>query len=482
MSSSKQHGSLLNGGDGQQFGGSQRPRRRTSQKAFESINPDADEFNKSACKNSRKRVLNDDGDKIEDESNKKVKARSTTKKIAVIDEEVIDKVARNEIIETRLESTTNKDSEVELMEETDPTAPTQDSVNSNSPIQLNEKNNSFSKDENNAENIVMSDNNDDNNENDDGFIRKRSKISRRNQVSTQKIRRSQLISKNKTFFQGEGIERYLGKNEAVLKELRRCKPNVHVLRVTITKENLLLIVTGDDKATNEIRHGVWPTNAFQEGVQVTNLTDIPYVAIKGVRKNLKLDDAEKQRLYNDYGILSCTRITGRDKRPTHTLKARLESEDDYLNAIEDGVYISDYLHQAIPWENRLLECTNCQELGHSARHCTNKYKCTRCSLNHQPMQCQANKDNYKCSLCGGNHASYEKNCPVKNAEKAKINKHWQLIEESKADRAALYDPIRIENIKSYAAVVSNHNKKRNFNADCCKCESNKTTAKNSSIA
>lgn len=71
------------------------------------------------------------------------------------------------------------------------------------------------------------------------------------------------------------------------------------------------------------------------------------------------------------------------------------------------------------------------------------------------MECKAVKENYKCSLCRGNHASYDKNCPAKIAEKAKINNHWEAIEKSKIERSAVYNPTRIENIATYAAVASN---------------------------
>lgn len=180
-----------------------------------------------------------------------------------------------------------------------------------------------------------------------------------------KIFRRQLITKNRTYLSGEGIEKYVGKHEAILKEMRRCKPNVYVQRVSITKENLLLIVTNDEKSTNEIRNLNWPANAFQEGVKVANLNEMHYISIKGVRKNLRIDEEERKRLYNDYGIVNTTRVFGIDRKPTYTLKARLESEDDFLNAIEDGIYIYDFLHQATPWENRLTVCTNCQEIGHT---------------------------------------------------------------------------------------------------------------------
>ncbi|RNA25347.1 hypothetical protein BpHYR1_016143 [Brachionus plicatilis] len=205
---------------------------------------------------------------------------------------------------------------------------------------------------------------------------RRNKEERLNRPQSARVNRTQLISKIKTFFSGEGLLKYVGNESALLRELRRCKPNVFIRKALITKENMLLIITEDAKLTHEIRDKTWPKNAFMGGLTKTSITDMLYVGIKGVRKNLKLTEEEKNKLYEEYGIVSTVRIKGRDNKPTHTLKARIESKDDFQSILEEGVYINHFLHAVTPWENRIITCTNCQNFGHSNKDCFNRYRCS----------------------------------------------------------------------------------------------------------
>lgn len=254
--------------------------------------------------------------------------------------------------------------------------------------------------------------------------------------------------------------KYVGNESALLRELRRFKPNVYIRKALITKENMLLIITEDAKSTHEIRDKTWPKNAFMGGLTKTSITDMLYLGIKGVRKNLKLTEEEKNKLYEEYGIVSTVRIKGRDNKPTHTLKARIESKDDFQSILEEGLYINHFLHAVTPWENRIITCTNCQNFGHSNKDCFNRYRCTRCNEHHEPMKCEVDKEEYLCGNFNGRHASYYNKSPAKIEKSKKINSHWDLIEKSKAERAALYEPVRVANVvmqKNYASVVTDKN-------------------------
>ena len=79
-------------------------------------------------------------------------------------------------------------------------------------------------------------------------------------------------------------------------------------------------------------------------------------------------------------------------------------------------------HQRITWENLkknndIMQCRNCQRLGHAATNCNLQYRCVKCSTQHKPGECQikdkVEKVNIYCVNCRstGHPASF-KGCPT----------------------------------------------------------------------
>lgn len=72
-------------------------------------------------------------------------------------------------------------------------------------------------------------------------------------------------------------------------------------------------------------------------------------------------------------------------------------------------------YQIIRWENlkkkELIQCYNCQQFGHIANYCMNRYACVKCNKEHGPKECQRTKESEDqpfCTNCGelGHPASF----------------------------------------------------------------------------
>jgi hypothetical protein len=64
-------------------------------------------------------------------------------------------------------------------------------------------------------------------------------------------------------------------------------------------------------------------------------------------------------------------------------------------------------------KNTIVQCTRCQDYGHSKRYCNKPFNCVKCSGPHDTQSCRKSKDTpAKCVLCSGNHPANYKGCTV----------------------------------------------------------------------
>lgn len=61
----------------------------------------------------------------------------------------------------------------------------------------------------------------------------------------------------------------------------------------------------------------------------------------------------------------------------------------------------------------VLQCLRCHIFGHSKNYCLQDPICGKCAGPHATGSTLCTSDNYLCINCGGNHASTDKNCPVR---------------------------------------------------------------------
>jgi len=68
----------------------------------------------------------------------------------------------------------------------------------------------------------------------------------------------------------------------------------------------------------------------------------------------------------------------------------------------------------------IIQCTRCQDYGHSKTYCRKPYNCVKCGQSHASQTCTKPKDTPAiCALCNGNHPANYKGCTVYRDLKAK---------------------------------------------------------------
>ncbi|KAL4085224.1 hypothetical protein QTP88_027083 [Uroleucon formosanum] len=83
---------------------------------------------------------------------------------------------------------------------------------------------------------------------------------------------------------------------------------------------------------------------------------------------------------------------------------------------KDIFHLKNLLHTKISVEEphkrrELIQCTNCQDYGHSKTYCAHPPRCVRCVGQHLTANCTQSKDQPPtCTLCGGNHTASYRGC------------------------------------------------------------------------
>lgn len=141
-------------------------------------------------------------------------------------------------------------------------------------------------------------------------------------------------------------------------------------------------------------------------------------------------------------------------RDNHT-KRRLPLFFIDLNpsANNKDVYDIKRLQQAIvtvepPRKSKtLVQCTRCQEFGHTKNYCCKPFRCVKCPGNHETAKCT--KDITApptCSLCGENHPANYKGCRI----------YLEAINKRRSPQAPSRNPNLIEeNQRKYRRTSTN---------------------------
>lgn len=106
---------------------------------------------------------------------------------------------------------------------------------------------------------------------------------------------------------------------------------------------------------------------------------------------------------------------GPEKKPTSTFFVNLEPSANNKK-VKDIKYI---FRTAVIIEDprkrkTIVQCTRCQQYGHTKNNCTRPFRCVKCALQHKTSDCQKKDRNTpaKCALCFGSHPANFKGCEV----------------------------------------------------------------------
>lgn len=222
---------------------------------------------------------------------------------------------------------------------------------------------------------------------------------------------------------GTVIKEY-GTNSYKLKnEITRCKGANLAIKFANIKGNLVIIAT-DDQETHETLSADWPENAFTHGIKLlsskTNLNNKTSYSLifKSVHREVDLSDASLFS-FKDHSMV-LTRINNKNGQATTIVRATFTNKDEYTEALNNGIRLGYTRYKGEP-EQKLLQCYNCQKVGHSSFSCMARTKCFKCAGPHKSSECNSN--HLKCANCNGNHAACSRSCPyIIEAEKKRLER------------------------------------------------------------
>jgi len=122
-----------------------------------------------------------------------------------------------------------------------------------------------------------------------------------------------------------------------------------------------------------------------------------------------------------------TKVTNLRRRQTqnqtqnHAVVLYLNDRQQANKCITKGIYIN-YTHYTIEMftpQSQITQCYKCHVYGHQAASCKHHVRCGKCSNNHSTKECKTKE--LHCIHCAGNHEAWHFQCPVRIAERTRLN-------------------------------------------------------------
>lgn len=152
------------------------------------------------------------------------------------------------------------------------------------------------------------------------------------------------------------------------------------------------------------------------------------VVIKGIEPSVKTDEVKEALEEEGFAVKFVTNIFNKNKIPQPMFKVEVASENLKKNATHPIYGLRYLLHRRVTVEEPLkrngpVQCSNCQEFGHTKTYCTLRTVCVICGDLHHSKECPKTKSDTnakKCSNCGGNHTANYRGCPIYKELKNKL--------------------------------------------------------------
>lgn len=203
-------------------------------------------------------------------------------------------------------------------------------------------------------------------------------------------------------------------------------------RKQLTQNGIKLFVSTNDEF-DAIRKKLDLHNAEHKGKGVAGIHFFTHAKEEERMQKYVLYGLPEQEIPEIESALAAKEIKPTLVKKMSIKNARYDGQANYLVYFErrSGIKLGDVqqvrglLGYVVKWahfssrSSNITQCSNCQELGHGAKHCAMPPKCLKCSESHSSKDCPLNDPKsgkipdaeLKCALCGGNHTARFKDCP-----------------------------------------------------------------------
>lgn len=187
----------------------------------------------------------------------------------------------------------------------------------------------------------------------------------------------------------------------------------------------VLVATQEDKETllKVFKKKIVPFHTFSEPQVKPSI-----FVLKGFER-LALDEMKQKLIDINLPVVNVSFLKDAPEYPLYLISfERLK-----INIVTLQQQVKSIDNLIVKWERfdrirkRITQCHNCQQFGHAASNCGKKYRCVKCTGDHQPKDCprksREDQGTPKCVNCGGEHAANYSKCPKFISYSNVVNQH-----------------------------------------------------------
>lgn len=145
------------------------------------------------------------------------------------------------------------------------------------------------------------------------------------------------------------------------------------------------------------------------------LEDKPFrVVIRGLHPSIDHETLTEELKDKGHIVRAISNVLSHTKQrlPLFFVDLEIAENNEDIFDLEVLMYSKVVVESPRP-KRQLVQCTRCQQYGHTKTYCNHPYKCVRCAGNHDSSSCQKPKDTpATCALCGQSHPSNYRGCNV----------------------------------------------------------------------
>lgn len=150
------------------------------------------------------------------------------------------------------------------------------------------------------------------------------------------------------------------------------------------------------------------------------------IVIRNIHHSVPLTDIQNELEMKGHKVRNILNVRHRvTKEPLPLHFVDLEPNTNNKDIFDLRYIYNTKIKVEPPKKNRtIIQCTRCQQYGHSKTYCNNLYSCVKCGAHHDTKICSKSRNTpAKCALCNGSHPANYKGCEVYQELIQKRNRH-----------------------------------------------------------
>jgi hypothetical protein len=138
------------------------------------------------------------------------------------------------------------------------------------------------------------------------------------------------------------------------------------------------------------------------------------IVIRGLHHSIPIEDIKSELNNKGYTVRAISNVLSKSKMNLPLFFVDLEPNENNSTIFQINNLFQCIIKVEEPHKKRqIIQCSRCQQYGHSKNYCNLKPRCVRCGKDHYSTNCQKRLDeNPTCANCKGQHPANYRGCLV----------------------------------------------------------------------